>query len=989
MPDFNLQKQDLPLWKGGSGNLTIHVTGAQLNQPLAPSDSDLISVEFGAGGDPFLFGADQSIKLGISAGTTLKLLPLWPSSDQQRLATLANYGLDQYFNDHPNDLVLALIIGAQADLSLAGSFRYAVLQINSTLDAGGRAGYAHLRAYPASQPVQPMITDFFQNLKLPAHITTPPQPGEVITFDYGGYLRLGVNLAAGYEMKGAPRLDIGQLQLSEHYKLSVLGKLALNASLAGEFSVEVRAATDSNGQPLPGWARVVVRKKRDSQFKIAADVNALAQGSLKGLPGSGREFLGAMLGVNVKNWLNVVARVRELSDLDKLKGELDALAKDFLGQWIGRAFDELSQTEFGEFLNNKVHPVIASYENLDNSAITLFDQYFDKLNILEDKLNELIALTSWDRLQGEVDEHLWRIVQQLTGGDPLGWILGKIKVRDKNGNVVTIPTLPKLKELATQTLDLLREDGHIAIRGLIKLAKSEFPLDGFLQKLAQVDTVPELKAIASQRLGAFVERLTGQAVNALSNSELSATITRVHRLLDAVANFEEKLYGKLKEAAEHSASFQLHAEYTRADHRDALVDLMLNLQTERGRELMRAAGHGDFQDALSVYDAGVVRLNHGLLTHRISKQSSFNINVIGWHSGWHYQGMDLVLVQTEQQIEAAENGRLNVFTTIDLTKEKERKSNRTGERMYTNFLLRFLGEAHGVLKFDERNQQYLIDTLTGMAARYRLSFDDARTTRDELDYYLSFAAEFGLAAQGATLSQVLPLLPHQPGDDNNFGQVSVEYEARYTEAGLRKLFSTPFDAAAENKVRQVMRQVVLANYARDAGLAAVGWCYWTPGVYDLWKQGQADFTNVISAREFKPISKSPFAQLAAPNKAVLPPEQIRLLSTLFFIEDRMIAGMRQLASLIKAGQMIGPHDFENALKDIGDALKSFDDFDEGVNTVFAVFDRLIQAQTPAGEARLSSMTLVSEAGNQHFTRRFIAQPQDLPETAALAGSVSG
>ncbi len=48
--------------------------------------------------------------------------------------------------------------------------------------------------------------------------------------------------------------------------------------------------------------------------------------------------------------------------------------------------------------------------------------------------------------------------------------------------------------------------------------------------------------------------------------------------------------------------------------------------------------------------------------------------------------------------------------------------------------------------------------------------------------------------------------------------------------------------------------------------------------------------------------------------------------------------------------------------------------DDGVNTVFAVFDHLIQLQTPAGEARASSLKLVSDVGAQQVTKMFIAQP---------------
>lgn len=121
---------------------------------------------------------------------------------------------------------------------------------------------------------------------------------------------------------------------------------------------------------MQGWVRVIVSKKRSSQFGIAADVNVDASAQLQGLPDTGNEFLGALLGVQAKNWLNLFDRIHRLSDPNAIKQELDDLATHFLDEYIGKAFDALSTTEFNTFLEN-VQKVVDSYENLDNSAITL------------------------------------------------------------------------------------------------------------------------------------------------------------------------------------------------------------------------------------------------------------------------------------------------------------------------------------------------------------------------------------------------------------------------------------------------------------------------------------------------------------------------------------------------------------------------------------------------------------------------------------------
>jgi len=978
MPDITFSKSDFPLWLGGDGNITVHANIPQIDQPLPTSATNLVSVDFGVtGNQAFTFGEPNNIKLGIKAGTKTRLAAFWPTSDADDLAILAQHGLDTYFASHPDNLILGLLIDAEAAVNAAGSFTYSVLTAGATLDAGGAAAYAYLHPYVKSQAFSQIAKDFFGGLQLPASIRSSLPAGEAISFDYNGYLKIGAGLSVGYELKGSPSFAIGQLQLSEHYDLSVVGKLSLTAGIAGEFSVEVRSAENADGTLMTGWVRVIVRKKRSSQFGIAADVNVDASSQLQGLPDSGKEFLGALLGVQAKNWLNLFSRIEQLSDFTAVQQELDSLAKEFLNEYLGKAFDELSTTEFASFLQT-VQTVVNSYENLDNSAVTLFDKYFNKLGVLTAKLNQLAALTSWSQLKGEINNELWDVVQQLTDGDPLGWILGKVEIRGPNGQPVTVPSLQQLEAKVQQALALIQNDAHSEIRKVIALAKAGFGLDGFFQQLNQIDSIPKLKALAEQKLDGFVERLIGKAVRQMSNSELGKAVTRIHQVLASVQDFENKLYNQFKTAANQSLTLSLHAEYDRASTRDALVDMFINVSTDQGKQLMQAAGKGDFQDALSEYRPDLVRLNQGLLTHSITKSSSFNINVIGWHGGWHYQGLDSVIVNAQQQIIPEENGALSVYSTIDMTQERQRQ--RTSQTVLTNLLLRFVGESHGVLAFDKENQDYLIDAITGMSASYELSFTNQQTKRAQLQYYLSFASDFDLANQGAD-NLLLLFPPVTPGADN-YGPVTVEYQVRYTELALRRLFSAPFDVPT---ARQIMRKLVFANYVRDPDLSDLGWCYWTSGIYPIWKQGQAQFTNTLQPRQFSPLDASPFAQIPTPSNAVLQPIQLQTLSTLYYIEDNLIAGLKALDSLVHSGQ-IKPQAFENALGNIGSALQKLESFSNGVNTVFGLFDQLVRQQSPAPEARISSLDVRSTVAGQTVEKIFITgvSVPEIPKLASVA-----
>ena len=97
-------------------------------------------------------------------------------------------------------------------------------------------------------------------MKLPEQLTEPPERGEAVSLRYGGYLRVGAELAAGYELAGTKAVSVGGLSLSERYRLSILGKVGLSAAIAGRFSILVTAGD------LPGWARVKVTRHRAADF---------------------------------------------------------------------------------------------------------------------------------------------------------------------------------------------------------------------------------------------------------------------------------------------------------------------------------------------------------------------------------------------------------------------------------------------------------------------------------------------------------------------------------------------------------------------------------------------------------------------------------------------------------------------------------------------------------------------------------------------------
>jgi len=122
-----------------------------------------------------------------------------------------------------------------------------------------------------------------------------------------------------------------------------------------------------------------------------------------------------------------------VDSVENLKAKLDGLAMDYLGAFAGKAIDQITSVPDIKSFQERLAKVVASYRELDQRAITLFDRYFDpvlnRVSELTAKLDELTALSSFDQLKGEIDPTLWNVLRQLTDGDPLGWALGLFRER--------------------------------------------------------------------------------------------------------------------------------------------------------------------------------------------------------------------------------------------------------------------------------------------------------------------------------------------------------------------------------------------------------------------------------------------------------------------------------------------------------------------------------------------------------------------------------
>ena len=232
---------------------------------------------------------------------------------------------------------------------------------------------------------------------------------------------------------------------------------------------------------------------------------------------------------------------------------------------------------------------------------------------------------------------------------------------------------------------------------------------------------------------------SARAVDHFDKNKLNKVLVQLQRIGD----IEKNLFDKLKETLNQTATLALHAEYVRASEKDVLLEIEVNPATGAGNKLLHAAAGGDFSGVLSAPITADYRVTGGTLLNQLSRTSKLTFNVAGWHSNFDYSSTVALILNTKQQIVPGSQGMLTVFTTVDATKTEdiEKEIGKRHQELHASFLLRLIGETQGSINtppaFDRKHQQYLMDTVTGMSASYRLLLEDTKATKERIADFLS------------------------------------------------------------------------------------------------------------------------------------------------------------------------------------------------------------------------------------------------------------
>jgi hypothetical protein len=876
----------------------------------------------------------MTASLSAAGSTTIELLRAQPQSDFAKRYKL---------NVPAGQIGCHFHLEGQAAGTLSGSVPLpAMANFDFGIKAGANVFYDRFCLYDSKEPSGDVLIDLVTGLELPEHAGFPtavPGPGELLVFGYGGYLDLNAGLSWGYQLTGHEGVAFNELRASIEYALRLKTAVNFGYKLAGNFEVSARAGSN------PGWVRLSVKKSKSHEFDAAVGFQANGQIQVTGLPSSADEFLSSLLGADAKHALDLFQKVRSYTDLDKLEADADKILlgsiTNLANKWLGKALDQTNVAEFLKIAGKVVDDYNSVDDKLVNAVTQLYEDYVDQnaIDILKSALTKIVGLSRRDDLANLSDSEAWKIISRLVGGD-------LAKLTQDNATFAEIITI------AEKALDFLNGGWQTQLRDVIDELKSQFHLDRLFGTLAKYDSKDKLLNLADTKLQGVVEKLLGTVWDQIKSSGAGQAVKDLQKALNTINDFKDNWYKKITSALNQSFGLSVNYAYTRTTSDDVLIDVEIDVSTDRGQRLFNSATHGQFSTVFDTANLSLLRIYQGVLTHELTKSSQLQINVFNWET----KRIVDVLAQTVNSIEVQPTGLVNVFTTTASIKERTTKK---GYSLESNFVMNLVGEAvrPGTESTTEDLEQrkYLVTTVRKFGVTYSFGVTRNVTSASQLTHLFDLAKQVRLIKDAAATAASL-----DAQFSSGLGSVTASYVVNYDGDGILDAFQTEQGADLKAIVRDTCRQLVSAQLiaSSDGGdLEDIGFAYLAGANYTTYiKDGFAAFLSDNATFQLPAWAPGGSRQATIPSNS----SKRQVLLTLYNIETSTADRLDKLDVTLNTARTHSAPVQESELEDASRGfVEEAADLDKYgcENTFFGVFDAFIEMGSNGKTHRESTLIL--------------------------------
>jgi hypothetical protein len=860
-----------------------------------------------------------SVKFTASAQATHQVELVWPD-DEHAVKKLQAFGIDV----SPSEVGVRVRLHGSAEAKASARLPAGPLKIGIGVAGGGSVTYQHFKTYPVTAPIADVLDETIRSLRLPLQATTPatlPANGELITTTLDGYLELSADVAWGATLSNARGVNLADLDLEFASKVAVAATAAARYRLAGRFDVSCCRAGDG--------LRIVVHKSRESQFSFAADFSMVADFATKGLPNTADQFLAKLLGADADRVLRALDRAQQFDSIEKLQAAAGTWASDALldlaQPLIGKSLNLLDTNEVKQFLA-AVREVTGQYTSLDERVARIYQDAIDDVPRLTRALDLLASASSPDALKNVHDSAAWELFRTMAG--------------DRLYDALLLPDEYK------QILDVVERarefvaSGPEKVKSVVATLQARLAIDPLIRRLNALSSPDQLRALVQGQTDAQVRKLVSLLLEKPFErlEHFNDELQRLQQAIRALDTFKDKWYGQLLKTANSSFKATVNAEFSRATEDDALLDVEIDVSTPRGEALAARAALGDFAEVLANAAQPLVKLRDAVLTHRVTRQSSLRVSVLGFE----LKQLSRLVTATDDRFQQTDAGLLLVHT-FEVTSEEQRRIR--NEQTITRFLLR--GAAEGLVENGDRTRVHMVDMLGSLSAAYEFSIEDSKTSVAELLEYLGFAESVGLLQDRSQF--VTDLQRELPG---GWTSIKAEYVVRYDSAGVSAVFARPtkelIDAATPHLRRLIGRVLVVAGQPRDAEL---GLAFQDGHTRQAFAAARPSVPSQVA------VTLPAWVTRDKPQVRALTREQKLLLDGLFLLEANYLERFRRLDTALDAIRVEAGGDSRKVrtlikTKDLDSIATDFVAFagrfprDKKVNPFFGTFDALVLEAAP-------------------------------------------
>jgi len=689
---------------------------------------------------------------------------------------LARYAVPQPDADQ---FLLILESAGEAKIGVAADFPAGAFTFGLTAGAGGKVGFVHIRPFERRTTAGEAFEDFLKSTRLPHDITDPadlPVEGEVLAFEYGGYLSIGLSAGWGYSVSTYAGAEFGEMGLKSNIDITSAIQLRGGVEVAGDFALEVRRGHSD------GWARVIVRKRRERAFTFSGGLNIGIDITTEGVPQDADQFLEVALGLKAPQ---IVEDLRELlaqgdaEFLAHLRERKDALLEKFVEELSERWLERALTSDILAPLFERLQDVIRLYDDLDDMAVATLEGIVETkskggrrldeiVDEIDDAFTSIVESVDLDVLKAVDNPVVWDFLRRYVG---TGW--------------VEFLTTENRFEEVRQAIATIRESQWKRLVEFVHIRYESLGLTSVVKRLRDlidvmrsVDDPEEAVRQAEKHLLAAAERITDRAFDAMAGPELRQAISDLAAVLDEIDAFKGRIYADFKGAINRSHKLAVARTLARTKESDALMDVEIHLGADRGRALMRRAVRGRFDNLLDDENLSVIRIHEAAFSHRLETHNQLKVDLFGWNRS----SFRRLILETKKTVRHEGDGLLHVYA---LSSDEEVTRKGRGEEIKLNFLLNL--QAAG-------SRADVVDSVDRMSAQYTVGVEDRRTSEKELIRYLSLARELGILPMPpeTIIATLREELDKQPGD-RDWGTVSLKYEARWQRDGLRRLVEIPIN----------------------------------------------------------------------------------------------------------------------------------------------------------------------------------------------------